>query len=353
MATARNPSVSWQQELSDFFKALGLVETSRCLDTELLVLSRQRFEKLPQELEKLVEKLLQSLEGHVEAKEASLNPLSTAEQLQGALYTKRKRSTTDDADDEEDQQERVKRFDSDQVQIRATNSDVQQRIQTFIQAKQNDVDASNRTEFLNRPDPTVADVTCARTDAREINRNIQMKFDIVNNEDGPLARSMLMNASRLTAETAATSSLGGVECRVRPIEDHLNVQFQPGEFSLFERIKILENTLMEIERQHPMWAAMYFNQPNRTFPPPPPVTYISRNLPPSLSEPLPSSSTLPTVKDDAPTYTATQIMPADDRVQLKTTGRANSSLTRAVIEQLNKQKQSPSRQTGTELSITK
>ncbi|KAF7723109.1 hypothetical protein EC973_002339 [Apophysomyces ossiformis] len=357
---AANPSLSWQQELSDFFKAIGLVETSRCLDTEILVLSRQRFEQLPHELEKLVEKLLQSLENHVEAKEAALNPLSTPDQLQGALFTKRKRSTSEEDDEEEQQQERVKRFDSDQVQIRASNQEVQQRIQTFIQAKQNDIDASNRTEFLNRPDPTVADVTCARADAREINRNIQMKFDIVNNEDGPLARSMLANAASrsIYGEEAASSNATekSADSRLRPIEEHLNVQFQPGKFTLTERIKILENTLMEIERQYPVWAAIHFNQPNRTYPPPPPITYISRNSP-SFSETQFTSSTLPTIRDDTPTYTATQIMPSDERMQIKTTGRANSSLTRAVIEQFNKQRSSPpatlSRRTETELSIMK
>lgn len=344
-----NDSVlSWNKELSQFLKNIGLVETSTCLESELIVLSRQHLEKLPEALETLVEKLLVSLERHVDAKSEIIE--KTDKSHPDLLVTKRKR-----LDLEEEERDRVKRLDSEQIQIRATTQEVDQRINTFIQAKQNELDESNRTEFLSRHDPTADDVTCARTDAREINRNIQMKFDIVNNEDGPLARSLLTYNDKKNSEIAATTVAPSADTteRIDNIEQHLNIKLDNNAkppFSIFERIKILENTLMEIERQHPTWAAVHFNQPNRNFPPPPPIKYITR--PTIIENDQASSATTPTIAngnitDD--TYVSTQITataPPPQQRMIRAHGRANSSLTRAVIDQLNRQNQvSVTRQT--------
>ncbi|KAI8137835.1 hypothetical protein BJV82DRAFT_583322 [Fennellomyces sp. T-0311] len=319
MATPTQESgVSWQNDLCQFLDGIGLTETSQCLNAELVVLSRHHLERLPSELEKLVDRLLQSLENHVQAKEAGLDRSNPSQEESKLLYSK-KRQRPEDV---------VQRMDSEQVQIRATNEEMQQRIQTFIQGKQSEVDASNRTEFLNRVDPSSADVTCARTDAREINRNIQMKFDIVNNEDGPLARSLMSSSDHVQVGTVSSAHDGSEE-RVRNIEQHLNVTFDPHavpRFNLSERLKILENTLMDIEREYPKWAAVHFQQPHRTFPPPPPVTYILR----------PDGSTNQYIATQQP-QPQPQSIPGHPH--MKTTGRANSSLTRAVLEQLNRQRQ--------------
>jgi hypothetical protein len=340
---SNDPVLSWNKELSQFLKNIGLVETSTCLESELIVLSRKHLEKLPEELETLVEKLLISLERHVNAKEQVLE--KTDKSHPDLLVTKRKRLENEEEGVEEEERDRVKRLDSEQIQIRATTKEVDQRINTFIQAKQNELDESNRTEFLSRHDPKADDVTCARTDAREINRNIQMKFDIVNNEDGPLARSLsTFNDKKNTETTNTTATVSGAADsieRINNIEQHLNIKLDETAkppFSIFERIKILENTLMEIERQHPTWAAVHFNQPNRNFPPPPPIKYITRpNTEQENEEP---------VKD---TFVSTQITttaPLPQQRMIRAHGRANSSLTRAVIDQLNRQNQvSVTRQT--------
>ncbi|KAI8981482.1 hypothetical protein BDB01DRAFT_794236 [Pilobolus umbonatus] len=330
-------SLPWNEAFSEFFTGIGLVETSECLQSELIILSRNQLEKLPEQLERLIEQLLLSLEKHVTAKEEILyKPDKTHPDL---LIPKRKRG-----DDDDDWSERMKRFNSEQIQIRATNEQIEHRINSFIQTKQNELDESNRTEFLNRHDPAAEDVTCARTDAREINRNIQMKFDIVNNEDGPLARSLVAyNDSKAEANdnkntTDSTTSVD-MEERLTNIEDHLNVKYDPSakpSFSVVERIKILEDTLIEIERQHPMWAAVHFSQPNRSYPPPPPVTYIKR--PDTNSDSIHNSndsnpiSHIPTPDNS---YISTQINAAPYKNRTtKLVGRSNSSLTRAVIEQL-------------------
>ncbi|ORZ21554.1 hypothetical protein BCR42DRAFT_407804 [Absidia repens] len=370
-ATDEELSVSWQQDLGTFLKSIGLTETRRCLETELLVLSQYHQSQLPEALEKLVDRLLKALERHIIAKEnelaedSSTSPTTTT--TNGLLYTKKRKrqkgdgngedGNTDNSDSEA--QELVKLMDPEQVQIRASDNQVQQRINTYIQAKQHDVDASNRAEFLNRPDPKGEDVTCARADAREINRNIQMKFDIVNNEDGPLARS-LISSSATTDDQRSSNATDNqkrndqvatevMEERLGNLEAHLNVQFEKHAtkpFTWTERISILERTLMDIERKYPTWAAVHFNQPNRTYPPPPPVTLIARSQQPQ--SPSSTSAEIRTSHEKNMDYVASQLIPQQQKQTpspLKLSGRSNSSLTRTVLEQLQRQKQLQSHST--------
>ncbi|KAI7884704.1 hypothetical protein K492DRAFT_113383, partial [Lichtheimia hyalospora FSU 10163] len=313
---------SWQTEFTSFFHDLGLIETEKCFNNELVILSQQHLQQLPTVLERLADRLLQLLEQHVQAKEVitsttPCDPEVIAENEEKLLYNKKRKRENEQEEDEE----RMRQLDSEQVQIRATRQEIQQRINSFIQAKQTEVDASNRTEFLNRADPTSSDITCARADAREINRNIQMKFDIVNNEDGPLARSRLQDASSpaVTMTTTDPSSQQLHKERVENIEQHMNVVFDPNAdppFSVPERLRILEDRIMTIEREHPKWAAVHFQQPHRSYPPAPPAVAITR--------------------PGAPAYLVSQMTPPPE---VKTTGRGNSSLTRAVLEQLHRQKQ--------------
>src|ERR1700733_4385140 len=69
-------------------------------------------------------------------------------------------------------------------------------------------DASNRAEFLHThrrlhtgeasevllpgecESDQVESASCARTDARTVDRDVMMKFDIAKNEDGPLRRTL-------------------------------------------------------------------------------------------------------------------------------------------------------------------
>lgn len=327
--TPQTTATSWQAEFSHFFQDLGLIETEKCFNNELVILSQQHLQQLPTVLERLADRLLQLLEQHVQAKQVltstpTPDPDVIAENEQKLLYNKKRKRESE----EEEEEERMRQLDSEQVQIRATRQEIQQRINSFIQAKQNEVDASNRTEFLNRADPTSTDITCARADAREINRNIQMKFDIVNNEDGPLARSRLQEASSSSTTSAVTTDPSNQQLhkeRVQNIEQHLNVVFDPNAdppFSVPERLRILEDRLMAIEREHPKWAAVHFQQPHRAYPPPPPAVAITR--------------------PGSPAYLVSQMTPPPE---VKTTGRGNSSLTRAVLEQLHRQKQAKSMNT--------
>lgn len=37
----------------------------------------------------------------------------------------------------------------------------------------------------------------------------------------------------------------------------------PVPLSVYERLKVLEDKIMQLERDYPTWSAIHFNQPNR------------------------------------------------------------------------------------------
>ncbi|KAK9711989.1 hypothetical protein K7432_007454 [Basidiobolus ranarum] len=51
----------------------------------------------------------------------------------------------------------------------------------------------------------------------------------------------------------------------------------PVPLDVYNRLRTLEDKVMELEEMHPAWCAVHFNQPDRQFPPPPPITYVTRN----------------------------------------------------------------------------
>ncbi|KAI9592149.1 hypothetical protein BDF19DRAFT_425641 [Syncephalis fuscata] len=165
--------------------------------------------------------------------------------------------------------------DADQVQIRQSKSQVEKRILGLMQRKRADIDKNN-TEYSARTNPT------------ELNRTIQMKLDVVDNGGEPLSRlvagSSLLNKASSTSTTSSPWSkpiVGntGVDERLRNIEQHLNVQYATSvPIDIYERLKVLEDKIMQLEREHPTWAAIHFNQPGRTFPPPPTPTIVKKSI---------------------------------------------------------------------------
>lgn len=117
-------------------------------------------------------------------------------------------------------------------------------------------DASNRNEFLHslaekrrrlneNGDSEISDTipSCARADAKTQNRDLQMKYDIAKNEDGPLRRTLRSGTlPEAMQETSAaiqshssvrineTSDLTsdrhpGLDERLRNAETHLAVRY--------------------------------------------------------------------------------------------------------------------------------
>ena len=129
---------------------------------------------------------------------------------------------------------------------------------------------------------SVAALSCARTDARHVDRDAQMKYDIAKNEDGPLKRTMKKEAdgqgSGQAGPSATSSAAPGVAApgkaagggpadfreRVTAVEQHLALQYVPTPpNSVAARLKMIEDHITHLERDYPPWAALHFNQPNR------------------------------------------------------------------------------------------
>ncbi|CAI2177586.1 19780_t:CDS:2 [Funneliformis geosporum] len=338
----------WHELFSEFFTKIGMVETNKALLMELIVLSTNHEKQIPKHIDCLLKELttlktrfdVQSSKRKMEQENGEGNPSKKVQLLMS----------------------------SQEVQIRTTNSELEQRIDNFIQLKKSEINDSNRAEFLKKSDNPLDPndkQSCARSDAAEINRNIQMKLDVVNNEDGPLARSTFTSANHNRSDLDKKSLADlprGIEDRLQNIEKHLNIEIVTSiPFSVYERLKVLENKIMQLERDYPPWSAIHFNQPNRQFPPPPPVTTVRRNSNneiitsvvqtpgnnTSVSTVTPTFSAAPTIsasllvdaKRSPSGFTPTNLFGSKGSrtprpIKPKGRGRGQSSLTRSVMEQL-------------------
>lgn len=100
-------------------------------------------------------------------------------------------------------------------------------------------DVSNTVEFLpRRPrDPEVnpdGDTpSCARTDAKPIDRDQQMKYDIAKNEDGPLRSTPRTDQTPITKDPTTSGHESILENRLCDIEDHLAVRYGTASGAIF------------------------------------------------------------------------------------------------------------------------
>ncbi|KAK1230249.1 hypothetical protein PQX77_006678 [Marasmius sp. AFHP31] len=243
---------------------------------------------------------------------------------------------------------------------------INKSISQFLSRKRLHNDVSNRNEFLlsiaqkraklsEETQTEVSEVaSCARTDAKQVDRDAQMKYDIARNEDGPLKRTMKgrtasieehaqpssstvkgkgkaqTRKSSVTSNPEAATPLEaisadrhpGLDERLANIETHLSVRYVPSPpLDLLDRLKFLEDHIIQLEKDYPPWAALHFNQPNRSWPPPPPSTPII--VPPHLTR-----DTSKKVTDEK------SIGQAGSTPAAQPKGRKDSSLHRAVLERL-------------------
>lgn len=222
-------------------------------------------------------------------------------------------------------------------------------ISQFLAQNRAKNDASNRTEFLESlaqkrrrlnldPDSTEPIPSCARTDAKHLDRDVQMKYDIAKNEDGPLRRTMKgvpgdkgsQKELHALHDDAEGEQQPATDQRVKNIEEHLAVRYVPAPpRTLLSRLRLLEDHLMQLEKDYPPWAALHFNQPNRGWPPPPRQTPII----------VPSHiTTTKESKTDTPQQELPSSSPTDEMPRTKMKNKNKSSLHRAVMEKLEIQK---------------
>lgn len=165
-----------------------------------------------------------------------------------------------------------------------------------------------------------------------------MKYDIAKNEDGPLRRTMKGVAGdkgrqkELLAlhDDAEGDQQPATDQRVKNIEEHLAVRYVPAPpRTLLSRLRLLEDHLMQLEKDYPPWAALHFNQPNRGWPPPPRHTPII----------VPSHiTTTKESKTDTPQQEPSSSNPTEETSHTKAKNKNKSSLHRAVMEKLEIQK---------------
>ncbi|KIJ91948.1 hypothetical protein K443DRAFT_114342 [Laccaria amethystina LaAM-08-1] len=253
------------------------------------------------------------------------------------------------------------------VQPRSQTS-INKSISVFLAKNRTRNNASNRSEFLytlaekkrklfddlnggdSAPIPS-----CARTDAKPIDRDLQMKYDIAKNE-GPLRRTVKAAVAEETSaqerkeeqkkataipdassdqdldERATAARYPGIDERLKNVEAHLAIRYVPSPpRNLVARLKFLEDHIIQLEKEYPPWAALHFSQPNRGWPPPPRATPII--VPPHLRprehpDPPPPTTTANTGSVAAPIQAPASVG-AVPRARSK-----QSSLQRAVLEKL-------------------
>ncbi|KAF9050260.1 hypothetical protein BJ165DRAFT_1341465 [Panaeolus papilionaceus] len=270
-----------------------------------------------------------------------------------------------------------------------TQSSINKSISQFLARTRARNDASNKSEFLlslaekkrklqeDGQDPIqFAPSSCARVDARSIDREKQMKYDIAKNEEGPLSRShqkqaqttagfsldisagkrpLLSGSSRsagMDDDDAVMSNITAarhpaLDERLNNLETHLAVRYVPSPpKTLLARLKYVEEHINRLERDYPPWAALHFNQPRRGWPPPPRATPII--VPPHLrstnTEKVSSGTTTavtPTPTSAASSPTPTPITPTEGVTPppaLAKKTKSKSSLHKAVLERLEVQR---------------
>ncbi|EPQ57093.1 hypothetical protein GLOTRDRAFT_115159 [Gloeophyllum trabeum ATCC 11539] len=173
-----------------------------------------------------------------------------------------------------------------------TPTSINKEIAVFLARNRARNDASNRREFLkslsekrrrllgdgpHTHDQLEQVASCARTDAKTIDRDLQMKYDIAKNEEGPLRKTIKTEEAASNGELRQTTGTNshavdqltperypGLDERIKNIETHLSVRYVPAiPHSFLDRIRFLEDHIIRLEKEYPPWAALHFNQPHR------------------------------------------------------------------------------------------
>ncbi|KAG0213543.1 hypothetical protein BGX28_004179 [Mortierella sp. GBA30] len=274
-------AVPWQDIMINMLSELGFAESSRMMAAEELVLSTTQRGSAPGIIAKFSKLLQESVSGS-----GSLS--KTMDDIAG--IGKRHNTTfVDDGSKSLDGQDAIKRRRVDDVhgriQENATRDEIADRMAQFMATKREQINESNRQEFVkDRAVPGISaedgsidssrtdDDGCARVDARKLNRTIQMKLETVKNE------ALTKTNPKSHAQTKDTAAYNGLDERLKNIQVHLNLRLTAvPACTVAERIRIIEDVIIQLERDYPLWSALHFNQPNRMFPPPPSVTTVSRN----------------------------------------------------------------------------
>ncbi|KAG8688041.1 hypothetical protein FRC08_011650 [Ceratobasidium sp. 394] len=107
-------------------------------------------------------------------------------------------------------------------------------ISRFLADVRSRADQSNRDEFVQRKPPRPGSVPgsgpgtgSARTDAVKLNRDVQMKYDIVKNEDGPLGKTVRTKPVQGVGANMSTDAVSRAAFseRFEAVETHLALKY--------------------------------------------------------------------------------------------------------------------------------
>ncbi|EIW62634.1 uncharacterized protein TRAVEDRAFT_115068 [Trametes versicolor FP-101664 SS1] len=335
----------WDAVIKSFLSAIGFSQAAKGFEADMLILNPD-FErnKVPAALGELMKDLLNLGQSRPETGDTSTQDRPLEERKLD--YTHLANGATP-----------------------RSQTSITKDISQFLAQNRARNDASNRNEFLlsvaekrrrlNENGDSEPAPSCARTDAKTQNRDLQMKYDIAKNEDGPLRRTLKSGVPGNPASTPSTSKVGAnsaaedmpsagrypaLDERLQNIERHLAIRYVPlPPRSLLDRLKYLEDHVIHLEKEYPPWAALHFNQPNRGWPPPPrptPIIVPSHLTSTTAREPteLATSSIAPGSSSTPAGHSTPVTETADPKGKAKPGRHTKSSLHRAVMERLEVQK---------------
>ncbi|KAF8149499.1 hypothetical protein B0H34DRAFT_734020 [Crassisporium funariophilum] len=331
----------WDQIFHKFLKCTGLQQTLRGLEADILVLNEEwEQNKLPGALKDMV----RDLQAMLDRKTETL-PTENEDGMQTDMDTEPNtvNSIADDSSLDTRKLSYIHLSNPTHSEPRSQTS-INKSVSLFLAKNRARNDASNRAEFLSslasskrtRSASTHVDMregeeeepagSCARVDAKTIDRDAQMRYDIAKNESGPLTRTFKHGTDQghgVLAQPAgssvphATSRSGGIvgangggvgdsddttparhpglEQRLKNVEDHFAVRYGTSASFLHVPVANLDNHQL-------------------SWPPPPRATPVI--VPPHLrgtatslnSSAIPSTST--TLQTASSSYTAAQATPS-------------------------------------------
>ncbi|OBZ70515.1 hypothetical protein A0H81_09236 [Grifola frondosa] len=365
----------WDAVIKSFLSAVGLTQAVRGFEADMIVMNPEwERKKVPAAIGELMKDLLR---------------LGQTKEDEGSGEPPKERSLDE------------RKLDYVHVANGAeprSQTSITKSISHFLAQNRARNDASNRNEFLQSlaekrrrlnengdaelsgPIPS-----CARTDAKTQNRDLQMKYDIAKNEDGPLRRTLksastkpdpgvpkgkLKTTSALDSEAdyLTADRHPALDGRLQDVETHLAVRYGVSIFSCMLSIfsvltslcagsplhspivagpsQVLEDHIIRLEKEYPPWAALHFNQPNRGWPPPPRPTpiIVPSHLTSTASQETDQSSSLQTAQFSSSYQTSATMAAAGSadanaaKGKTKPGRNTKSSLHRAVMERLEVQK---------------
>ncbi|RXW15017.1 hypothetical protein EST38_g10840 [Candolleomyces aberdarensis] len=240
----------WDQAMKIFLEEAGLLETLKAFESNMLILSSDwEEEKLPSALQKLVKRLSGVSEYANPKHEEAPQQMAVDEDPSPPPIPLDERKST-----------YMKLANGS---LPGTSTSTNKSIAQFLAQNRAKNNASNRSEFLyslserrrqiqenNETNATTIDPdqigSCARTDAKPINRDEQMRYDIAKNNDGPLSRTMKVASNVQSAKGEDTPSTVAPEKIVVSTEELVR-RSQDEESVTSARYPALDDRLRNIE----------------------------------------------------------------------------------------------------------